>query len=210
VETVVLHDLDLAIQEKEFVAILGPSGCGKTTLLNLLGGLERPTSGSILAGNRELTRLSSEELNHYRKTEVAFIFQFYNLFSTLTATENVRVGIDILGLSKRESDERARHYLDAVGLGSKTRHLPSRLSGGEQQRVAIARALAKRAPLILADEPTGNLDQETGVAIMKLFAQIHEKGDATIVMITHDLNVAAGASRTVKLLNGRIQEGARS
>ncbi len=208
VESHVLKGVNFSMMEKEFVTILGPSGCGKTTFLNLLGGLEKPVSGSIKVRSQEISSLSPEGMNQYRRSQTAFIFQFYNLFSTLTASENVAAGIEILNLSKKEIKERSEHYLEVVGLGKKKNCLPSHLSGGEQQRVAIARALAKQAPLILADEPTGNLDQETGASIMKLFSDINTKNDATILMITHDMSVARNATRMVKMVNGMLQEGA--
>jgi putative ABC transport system ATP-binding protein len=204
VENHVLKNVNFTMIEKEFVAILGPSGCGKTTFMNLIGGLEKPTSGQIEVCGSNITSLNNSDLCRYRRDKIAFIFQFYNLFPNLTAFENVMAGIEILGLPQSECNDRANQYLTAVGLEKKREHLPSHLSGGEQQRVAIARALAKRAPIILADEPTGNLDTKTGERIMELFQQINNDHSASILMITHDTTVATKASRIVKLLNGSI------
>jgi putative ABC transport system ATP-binding protein len=207
VENRILQNVDLEIRRGEFMAMLGPSGCGKTTLLNLLGGLERPTSGTIEVDGMRLTGASDKELGEYRRFAVAFIFQFYNLLPNLTAEENIAAGLEILGLSGSEIRARAKRYLQAVGLEGQGGKFPAQLSGGMQQRVAIARALAKQAKLILADEPTGNLDQETGRSILDLIQRAHREHEATIFLITHDANVASKADRIVSIANGRIVPG---
>lgn len=202
----VLNDISFSVKKGEFVSILGPSGCGKTTLLNIIGGLEQPTNGEIEIDNVNIASIRASELSDYRKKKVAFIFQFYNLFPQLTAIENVRAGIEILGINKQESKERAMNYLEMVGLIQKKDRFPSHLSGGEQQRVAIARALAKGAPLILADEPTGNLDQKSGQIVIDLFTNIHHTTQTSIIMITHDQNLAKRADKIISMLDGKIVE----
>ncbi len=200
----VLNDITFQIKESEFVSILGPSGCGKTTLLNLLGGLERISKGTVVVGGKDISLLGNNDLCNYRRHTVGFIFQFYNLFPHLTVIENVKAGIEILALDRNEISSRANEYLEKVGLSNKKNRFPSQLSGGEQQRVAIARALAKKSRLILADEPTGNLDQSTGKGIIDLFKQIHKSTEASIVMITHDWTVAENADRVMNLFDGKL------
>jgi putative ABC transport system ATP-binding protein len=204
VESRILNNVDMEIRRGEFVAVLGPSGCGKTTLLNLLGGLERPTSGSIEIDGKPITGVSDKALGEYRRHTVAFIFQFYNLLPNLTAEENIAAGLEMLGLPSREIRARANRYLKAMGLDGEGGKFPSQLSGGMQQRVAIARALAKQAKLILADEPTGNLDQETGKSVLDLIQAAHRDHEATLFLITHDPAVAAKADRIVNIANGKI------
>lgn len=203
-EVNVIDDISFHIKENEFVSILGPSGCGKTTLLNLLGGLEKPKSGSIIVGDIDISKISNHEICKYRKNVVAFIFQFYNIFPHLTAIENIKLAIGILPIDRKEVDARAHEYLDKVGLSKKKDSFPAHLSGGEQQRVAIARALAKKSKLILADEPTGNLDQHTGKEIIDLFQSIHQSTPATIIIITHDKSIADRADRIMTLCDGKI------
>jgi len=190
----------------EILAIMGPSGCGKTTLLNLLGGLDRPTSGLVIAGDRMLTSMSDAELTRLRLTEVGFIFQAYNLIPTLTAIENVELPLSLLGISKRERFARASWLLTLVGLVGKEHRLPSELSGGEQQRVAIARALANNPRVILADEPTGNLDSSSSAGILKTFSDLNEEFGQTLVVVTHDSRVAASATRVIQMVDGHIVE----
>ena len=204
VESRILNDVDLEIRRGEFVAVLGPSGCGKTTLLNLLGGLERPASGTIEIDGKAITGVSDKALGEYRRHAVAFIFQFYNLLPNLTAEENIAAGLEMLGLPAGEIRARTARYLKAVGLEGQGGKFPSQLSGGMQQRVAIARALAKQAKLILADEPTGNLDQETGKSVLELIQAAHRDQGTTLFLITHDPLVASKADRIVNIANGKI------
>ena len=201
----VLHDVSLGIAQGEFVAVLGASGSGKTTLLNLLGGLDKPTSGVISVDDRDITRCSERELERYRQHTVGFVFQFFNLLPSLTAIENVRLGLEAMEPAPRDSEERAARLLRAVGLAGKEARFPNQLSGGEQQRVAIARALAKSAPLILADEPTGNLDEDTAVEVMNLFQRVVREERATLLLITHDPGVAKRADRVLLLNRGHIE-----
>jgi len=197
---VVLDDVSLDIGEGEFVVVLGPSGCGKTTLLNLLGGLDRADSGSILVGGHDLAQASPAELTAYRARSVGFIFQFYNLLPTLTALENVEAGVTIAGVGR----EHARPMLERVGLAAAAGKFPSQLSGGEQQRVAIARALAKGPRLVLADEPTGNLDQARAAGVLDLMRGLNEQIGTTFVVVSHDPSVAARGTRVVRVTDGRI------
>jgi putative ABC transport system ATP-binding protein len=204
IESQVLRNVDLEIARGEFAAVLGPSGCGKTTLLNLLGGLEKPTRGHIDVDGRRITAFAQKEISEYRRHTVSFIFQAYNLLPNLTAAENVAAGLEVLGLPRAEIRTRSADYLKAVGLDGQGGKFPSQLSGGMQQRVAIARALAKHAKLILADEPTGNLDQETGRTVMDLLQRVHRDHDSTLLLITHDAAVAQRADRILRIGNGSI------
>ena len=196
-----LEEVDLRVEEGEFVVVLGPSGCGKTTLLNLVGALDTATSGRIVVGGRELGAASRKELFAFRRHTVCFVFQSFNLFPGLTALENVQFGIDVTG---RDGGPSAADLLGQVGLGDRLRHFPHELSGGEQQRVAIARALATGNPIVLADEPTGELDFRTGAQILQLLhAQTHEFARAVLV-VTHNREIARAADRVVELSSGRI------
>jgi putative ABC transport system ATP-binding protein len=198
-----LEDVDLRIGEGEFVVVLGPSGSGKTTLLNLVGALDTPTSGRITVAGTDITRASRRELAAFRRRSVSFIFQTFNLFPGLSALENVSFGVDVSG-RERDSERVAAAVLRQVGLGDRTTHSPHELSGGEQQRVAIARALATRNPILLADEPTGELDFRTGVQILQLLhEQTHAAGTAVIV-VTHNREIARVADRVVELSSGRV------
>jgi putative ABC transport system ATP-binding protein len=200
-EVVALDAVDLSVDAGEFVVVLGPSGCGKTTLLNMIGALDVPTSGHIRIGGKEITGASRKELSEYRRATVGFIFQTFNLFPTLTAIENVQFGIDV---SRREDDgSLAASVLAEVGLGDRLHHFTSQLSGGEQQRVAIARALATGSPVLLADEPTGELDFRTGVQIIELLQQQAANGSA-VVVVTHNREISRAADRVVELSGGRI------
>jgi len=202
VEVRALEDASLEIAEGEFVVVLGPSGSGKTTLLNLIGALDTPTSGRIRVAGRDVTGASRAELFALRRHTVSFIFQSFNLFPGLTALENVEFGADVAG----RSDPRAlaREVLDTVGLGERTRHFPHELSGGEQQRVAIARALATGNPILLADEPTGELDFRTGVQILELLhRQTHDAGRAVLI-VTHNREISRMADRVIELSSGHI------
>ncbi len=196
-----LRDVDLAVAPGQFVALLGPSGSGKTTLLNVLGALDTPTSGSVWVVGRDLATMSERQRTRYRRFEVGFVFQHFYLVPVLTAEENVLLAA---GLVHAKGD--ARSWLDRVGLAGRAHHFPSQLSGGEQQRVAVARALAKRPRLLLADEPTGNLDTSTGTQVLHLLREASDGEGCTVVMVTHDDDLARIADRVVRLRDGRIVE----
>jgi putative ABC transport system ATP-binding protein len=201
-----VREVDLEIDRGEFVVIVGPSGSGKTTLLQLLGALDRPTGGEILFEGRELGRLGDGELAKLRLKTIGFIFQQFNLIPTLTAAQNVEVALAPNGLDGNARRARAQELLQSVGLGGRANHLPSQLSGGEQQRVAIARALANEPHVLLADEPTGNLDTTTGEEIMALLKGLSTNGGHTVVLITHDVEIAAQAPRVIHMRDGRLEE----
>ncbi len=200
-----LEETSFAIARGEFVAILGPSGSGKSTLLNLIGTLDRPTSGRVVVDGVDVSALRDDALADFRRDEIGFIFQLFNLVSTLTALENVMLPLIPYqrGL-KFNLERRARELLHILGLGQRLHHLPGQLSGGEQQRVAIARALINQPKLILADEPTGNLDTKTGEETMQLLHQLNRERDITIVLVTHDAAVASQVSRVLHVRDGRI------
>jgi len=196
--------IDMQIDPGEFLVVAGPSGSGKTTLLQLLGALDRPTEGEILFEGRDLSALPDGELTQLRLETIGFVFQQFNLIPTLTARQNVEVALAPRGLPGNEREQRAAELLDAVGLGPRGAHLPSELSGGEQQRVAIARALANRPRVLLADEPTGNLDSATGDEIIRLLRSISDQQGQAVVLITHDASIAARAGRVVRMRDGRL------
>jgi putative ABC transport system ATP-binding protein len=197
-----LDRVDLAVEAGEFVVILGPSGSGKTTLLNMIGALDSPTEGRILIEGRDITAASRRDLFAFRRSAVGFIFQSFNLFPALNALENVRFGADVAGREKPA--EAARETLDRVGLGDRLDHFPHELSGGEQQRVAIARALAAGNPIVLADEPTGELDFTTGVQILNLLHEVTHSAGTAVLVVTHNREIAKVADRIVELSSGRI------
>src|SRR5512132_1891990 len=194
-QVIALDAVDLEIARGEMVSIVGPSGSGKSTLLNLIGGLDRPTSGEIRIDGRSVAELSDDDLTRLRRDKIGFIFQFFNLLPSLTCLENVALPLHLKGMPRREIDKRARELLDLVQLGHRLDHLPDELSGGERQRVAIARALAFYPPIILADEPTGNLASHTGAEILNLIHDLHQRLHATILIVTHDLSVAESCQR---------------
>jgi putative ABC transport system ATP-binding protein len=197
----------MAIADGEFVTIVGRSGSGKSTLLSLLGGLEQPTSGSIEVNGEDITRFSGRQLNGYRAHDVGFVFQSYNLVPNLTAAENVMLPMEFAGRSKQERKLRARELLDVVELtGNKQSRKPGKLSGGEQQRVAIARALANTPKLILADEPAGNLDSQTGDTIVELLRTLAHTQDTTVLLVTHDQAMTQRSDRTFRLADGHLAE----
>jgi putative ABC transport system ATP-binding protein len=204
-----LRGVSFLVREGEIVAIMGPSGCGKTTLLNMVGGLDTPTKGSIRVNEIELSTLGESKLTKFRRENIGFVFQFYNLLPNLTALENVQLPLIAQGLSKTERFEKAKEFLQAVGLSDRLYHKPGELSGGEQQRVAIARAIAVQPSIVLADEPTGDLDTKTGEEIMGLLRKINEAGQ-TIIIVTHDEMIAATADRIIKLRDGKIIENSGS
>ncbi|MBL36798.1 MAG: ABC transporter ATP-binding protein [Xanthomonadales bacterium] len=203
----VLHGLDLEIAQGEFSALMGPSGSGKTTLLNLIGGLDRPTSGEVEVGGERIDRLSSRALARWRSNHVGFIFQFYNLMPVLTAQRNVELPLLLKKMSSKERRERAMTALEIVGLADRAKHLPRELSGGQEQRVAIARAIVSDPDLLLADEPTGDLDRDTANEILDLLGTLNTRHGKTILMVTHDPVAAEHAGRTVHLDKGSIKAG---
>lgn len=205
-----LSSLDLTIPAGEMVSIVGPSGSGKSTLLNLLGGLDRPTTGDVQVDGQSLARLSDDALTKVRRDKIGFIFQFFNLLPTLTCVENVGLPLHLRGWSRKKVADRANELLGLVRLGHRRTHLPDELSGGERQRVAIARALSIYPPILLADEPTGNLDSRTGEDILKLISDLHTRLHATIVIVTHDMHVARSCERTLAIRDGRIVEDYRN
>ena len=202
-----LRGLDLDVWDGEMAAIMGPSGSGKTTLLNLLGLLDTPSSGSYRLAGDEVAKLGDRRRSQLRNQRFGFVFQVYNLLPRLTAVENVMIPLVYGGMQRRERRPRAEGALEAVGLKDRMRHHPSELSGGEQQRVAIARALVNEPSVILADEPTGNLDSKSGAAVMELIHQLHYDRRVTVVLITHDPGIAARAERTVHLKDGQVADG---
>jgi len=204
VEVVALHIAELTIKRGEFVAILGPSGSGKTTLLNLIGGIDTPTSGTILFGGEDVSRLSRRELTVFRRENIGFVFQFFNLIPTLTAEENVRFAVDLASRDGVPPDRDPATLLAKVGLAERTGHFPSQLSGGEQQRVAVARALAKAPKLILGDEPTGNLDFRTGKLVLSALREANREEGAAVVLVTHNMPLAAIADRVLQIRDGEI------
>jgi putative ABC transport system ATP-binding protein len=197
----ILHPLDYTIKSGEFVAIVGPSGSGKSTLLGLLAGLDAPSSGEILIDGVDVSRLSEDELAKLRGEKIGFVFQFFHLVPSLTAFENILVPMEIMG--RRDATARARQLIGEVGLSDRGHHYPSQLSGGEQQRVAIARALANDPPIVLADEPTGNLDSTTGRHIMELLLSVRQTRRSTLILVTHDAELAALADTRLMLRDGR-------
>ena len=201
---VALDALNLTIKRGEFVAIFGPSGSGKTTLLQLLGALDRPSGGSVRFEGQSLERLGDSGLAELRLRALGFVFQQFNLIPTLSAAENVEAALAPLAMSRRERRETAESHLNAVGLAPRAHHLPTQLSGGEQQRVAIARALARSPRVVLADEPTGNLDTSNGEMVMELLAQLHSQLEITLVLVTHEEWIAERADRVLRLADGRL------
>jgi putative ABC transport system ATP-binding protein len=199
-----LDRLDLHIGRGEMVSLIGPSGSGKSTLLNLIGGLDRPSQGEIEIDGEILSSLSDDGLTRVRRDKIGFIFQFFNLLPTLTSLENVSLPLHLRGWPRKKIDERARELLELVQLKARMDHSPDELSGGERQRVAIARALSVFPPILLADEPTGNLDTHTGKEILKLLHDLHDRLGATILIVTHDLTVAESCPRTISLRDGHI------
>ena len=200
-----LNHVSLIIKEHEFVSIIGPSGSGKSTLMNMLGCLDVPSSGEYILDGKEIKKMSDDELAKIRNDKIGFVFQGFNLLPKLTAVENVELPLIYQGVTAKERRERAKVALEKVGLGERIDHKPTELSGGQQQRVAIARALITNPPLILADEPTGNLDSSSGKEIMEIFHKLNESGN-TIVLITHENGVAAQAQRMIRIQDGKLTE----
>jgi putative ABC transport system ATP-binding protein len=208
-DVVALDAVSVAIPRGELVSIIGPSGSGKSTLLNLVGGLDRPTAGEVRVDGETLSGLADDALTRVRRDKIGFIFQFFNLLPTLSCLENVGLPLHLRGWPRRKVDERARELLHLVQLGHRLTHLPEELSGGERQRVAIARALSIYPPILLADEPTGNLDTRTGDEILRLIRDLHTRLKSTVVIVTHDLDVAQSCERTIALRDGRVIEDIR-
>jgi len=204
-----LDDVNLAIGAGEMVSIIGPSGSGKSTLLNLVGGLDRPTAGQVRIGGEALSDLSDDGLTRVRRDKIGFIFQFFNLLPTLTCLENVGLPLHLRGWPRKKVQARAEELLTLVQLVHRMQHLPEELSGGERQRVAIARALSIYPPILLADEPTGNLDTNTGADILALIRDLHARLGSTVVIVTHDMTVAASCPRTIALRDGRVVQDVR-
>jgi len=204
-----LRQLDLRIRQGQYVAIMGPSGSGKSTLLNILGCLDRATSGTYRLAGEDVSGLDDDQLSAIRGRQIGFIFQSYNLIAQLNVIENIEVPMYYQGMSEHESAAKAAELANVVGLGERIKHRPSELSGGQQQRVAIARALANDPVMILADEPTGNLDSASGAEILNILNELNSQGK-TLVVVTHDQNIASGASRVIHLLDGRIEHTVES
>jgi putative ABC transport system ATP-binding protein len=206
-ELTVLKDISFEVEAGGFLAIVGPSGSGKTTLLGLLAGLDRPTTGRVELDGQDLTRLDEDALARMRGEKVGFVFQSFQLIPTLTARENIQVPLELRGDGKREV---ADELLVRVGLGDRGHHYPTQLSGGEQQRVAVARAFSNRPRILFADEPTGNLDAETGAGIIQLMVELNRDLGTTLVLVTHDVELASRARRTIRLVDGRVVADSRS
>jgi putative ABC transport system ATP-binding protein len=201
----VLKGIDFELYDGEFVSIMGPSGSGKSTLLHILGLLDVPSSGSVKIDGHEASRLGEDELARLRGQKIGFVFQFFYLISSLSAMENVALPMLFSGKSAEERNARAKELLERVGLGHRLGHRPSELSGGERQRVAIARALANEPSLLLADEPTGNLDSKSGSEIMKIFTELHEKDGMTVLTVTHDESIASHSEKIVRIRDGMVE-----
>jgi putative ABC transport system ATP-binding protein len=202
-----LAGVSLHIAKGEFASIMGPSGSGKSTLLHLIGGLDRPTSGDVVVGGKVISQMGDDEVTLFRRERIGVIFQFFNLLPTLTAIENVALPALIGGRAEAEARAKSEALLERVGLSARGHHLPEELSGGEIQRLAIARALVFHPPILLADEPTGNLDSKTGGAILQLIRDINRREDCTVVMVTHDREAAAVGDRVIRLKDGILEEG---
>lgn len=205
----VLHGIDLQVNKGEYVSIMGPSGSGKSTFMNILGCLDRPTTGSYRLNGDEVATLSDDELAFVRNKQIGFVFQSFNLLTKLTAVENVALPMIYAGMDKKTRNERAAALLASVGLGDRMDHLPSELSGGQRQRVAIARALANNPAIIMADEPTGNLDSKSTIDVMNIFRGLYDEG-RTIILVTHEPEIATYASRNVVLRDGLIVEDSQN
>lgn len=204
-EIMALAGVSLEIPKGSFTVIMGPSGSGKSTLLHLIGGLDRPSGGELLVDGRLIGQMADDEVTLFRRTKIGFVFQFFNLLPTLTALENVTLPFVLDGVSKREAGPKARSALEKVGLAQRIHHLPEELSGGEIQRVAMARALAFDPPILLADEPTGNLDSKSGGAILSLLRQINQENGCTVIMVTHSEEAASYGERIIFLRDGRVE-----
>ena len=206
IEYPALHNLNTAFFECEFAAVVGPSGSGKSTLLHLIGGLDKPTSGRVLVGGSDLSQMSSDELAEYRNRKIGFIFQFFNLFQYLTAVENVGLPMAVAGTSQQIRNAKAMELLDLFGLVKHAYKKPSELSGGEQQRVAIARALVNDPALVLADEPTGNIDSQAAGVVVDAFRRLVDEKGISVIMVTHDLEIIKHCDRIIRLKDGKLDK----
>lgn len=203
---IALNNINLNIREKEFICLLGTSGSGKSTLLNMMAGLEKPTSGEIIINKHKIHKMNEEQITHFRQKYVGFIFQSYNLIPTLTATENVSLGLTFQGVPKKKREKMAKDMLTAVGLGKRLNHKPTEMSGGQQQRVSIARAFVNKPSIIFADEPTGNLDTKTTFEIMDLMTNMAYEYNQTLIIVTHDDEISDYVHRIIHLRDGKIIE----
>ena len=204
-EIAALDGISLEIPKGAYAVIMGPSGSGKSTLLHLIGGLDRPTSGDLLVDGRLIGQMADDDVTLFRRTKIGFVFQFFNLLPTLTALENVALPLVLDGVAKAEADRKAEALLEKVGLQARKHHLPEEMSGGEIQRIAVARALAFNPPLLLADEPTGNLDSKNGDAVLSLLREINKNDGCTIVLVTHSQEAASYGDRRIVLKDGRVE-----
>ncbi len=209
VETTALNGVSLEVKEHEFVAVMGPSGCGKSTMLNLLGLLDNPTNGTYTLNGRDVSQMQENQRTDLRKGFIGFVFQSFNLIDELNVTENVELPLMYMGIPAKERRQRVEEVLRRVNMSHRTKHFPNQLSGGQQQRVAIARAIISNPKLILADEPTGNLDSKNGREVMEILSELHKEG-TTIVMVTHSRHDASYAQRTISLFDGQIVENVTS
>ena len=207
VETTALHNVNVSIESGEFVAIMGPSGCGKSTLLNILGLLDNPSSGQLFVKGEDVSRYNERQRASVRKNNIGFVFQSFNLIDELSVFENIELPLIYTGMKSADRKTRVQEVMDRMNIGHRAKHFPQQLSGGQQQRVAVARAVVNRPAIILADEPTGNLDSVHGEEVMQLLTQLNQAG-TTIVMVTHSLRDAGFAQRTIKLLDGKVVEAA--
>lgn len=201
-----LRDVTLKVLEGEFIVILGPSGSGKSTLLNIIGGIDRPTSGKVIVNGINLQNLSDDELTEFRRKFIGFVFQFFNLIPTLTARENIMLTLELASVKKHELKKRADELLELVGLKDRADHFPAELSGGQQQRVAIARAVAANPKLLLCDEPTGELDMESGKRVLSIIKKVNLEKGTTVIMVTHNTAISKIASRVIRLRDGQVVE----
>ncbi|MDD4923610.1 MAG: ABC transporter ATP-binding protein [Dehalococcoidales bacterium] len=201
--------ISLEIEEGEFVALVGPSGSGKSTMMHIIGGLDTPTSGRVVVDGQDLSRANDKELSRYRNEKIGFVFQAFNLHPTYTATENVALPLIFSGISQSKRMKMAAEALETVGLAERASHRPNQLSGGEKQRVSIARALVTQPKILLADEPTGNLDSKNGKHVMELLSQLNKEKGITLIIVTHDMEIAAVAGRIIKMRDGQIVEDER-
>ena len=205
VQTLALNNVSLRVADGEFVAVMGPSGCGKSTLLNILGLLDNPTTGEYFLDGKEVAHLKESQRTEYRKGRIGFVFQSFNLIEGMNIRDNIMRPLNSMGLSKEEKDRRVEEVMRRMGISHRSRHLPSQLSGGQQQRAAIARAIVAKPGLILADEPTGNLDSKNGAEVIELLSELHREG-STIIMVTHSQKDAAAADYIINLFDGQIVE----
>ncbi|GFN36872.1 ABC transporter ATP-binding protein [Tepidimicrobium xylanilyticum] len=201
-----LRGIDLTIKKEEFVCLLGTSGSGKSTLLNMMAGLEKPTKGEIIIGKHHIEKMNEKELAKFRQLNIGFVFQSYNLIPTLSALENVSLGLTFRGVPKKLRDKMAKDMLEAVGLGNRLNHKPSEMSGGQQQRVSIARAFVGKPKIVFADEPTGNLDTKTTIEVMDLMTNMAKENKQTLIIVTHDVEIAPYGHRVIHLRDGRIEK----